>query len=737
MRVKLLRLHRVMGTFISLDMPVPLYKHPAMMMRQMIMLWLVVSWGMITEAADRFSEPWMEQVQDSLRTNPQWCLQLLNAPEHSAAITDEQRAETCYLSGMAHYHLQHYPAADSLLTCADSLFLQLNKAPEHAAVLNALGNLHYRQSNYQHAISYYHRALHIKRLIDPSSTIQPLNNLGLALYYTGNYEGAYVAFQDAFEIAQTASDSLWIAHSLNGIARVDRQRKKPQEALNAYKQALVIYENLGEDHRAANTLNDIGIVYKQLDDYDSAIYYQNLSYMLKKQLGNTRGMAHSLLGLGISHKKLGHLSKAEKYYNEALNLQQILRDGTGEAATLSNLGTLALEMGNLMKAEKLLRQSLQKAQAINYRELEMNNYQALADLASRQHKYQNAYENLSAYYTIRDSVLGEQTAQRIAELDVRYETHKKEQQIALLDEQKQSAEAMVKYHRHQAVLLVSGVVLAVALLISIVTKYIMLRRLNAQLQEANRQIASQKKTLEVINHNQAELVAQLQELNTQRSRLFSLISHDLKGAFASLKMGSEFLHHSLDELSGEEIGEIVSELESTSGNLGTMLDNLLAWSRMQLGKIECNCTVLNAFILSKNVQHLMQMKARYKDVEVCNEIAPDLNIVADETMVSSALHNVIANAIKFSHPGSQITIRSRVQNGMACLIVEDSGIGMSQSELAATEQGGFSLPGTAQEKGTGLGLMLTREFLALQGGSVEINSRKGHGTTVILRVPAA
>jgi signal transduction histidine kinase len=168
-----------------------------------------------------------------------------------------------------------------------------------------------------------------------------------------------------------------------------------------------------------------------------------------------------------------------------------------------------------------------------------------------------------------------------------------------------------------------------------------------------------------------------------------------------------------------------------------MLENLLAWSRMQLGKIECRCSVLNAFTLSENVQAIMQVKARHKDVQVVNEIASDLQIVADETMLASALQNVIANAIKFSNPGSQVTIRSQLQDGMASLIIQDAGVGMSSSELSAARQGGFSLPGTAREKGTGLGLMLTREFIELQGGSMKISSTKGRGTTVVLTLPAA
>jgi signal transduction histidine kinase/Tfp pilus assembly protein PilF len=708
-----------------------------MKMRLMMLMWLWVCWGALHAATRDDNEQWLAQVQDSLRANPQWSLQQLNNAEKTTGMAAVEHARVRYLGGMAHYYLHQYVAAESLLSRADTLFLQMNKHEEHGAVLNALGNLYYRQSNYQQSILYYHRALHIKRQIDPVSTIQPLNNLGLAYYYIGEYDRAFSSFQDALSLAEAAEDSLWMAHSLNGIARLHRQLEKPEDALNAYKQALAIYEALGDDYRVANTLNDIGMVYKQLDDYNTAIHYQRLSYTLKKQLGNRRGMANSLLGLGISYKKMGQLDQAEQYYADALTIQKELGDATGEAATLSNLGTLALQQGDLTKAEQLLQQSLVKAKAIAYRELQMNTYQALADLASTQQRYQDAYRYLGAYYALRDSVQGEQTEQRIAELDVQYQTRKKEQQIALLNEQKRSAEELVKYHRNQAVMLVAGVALVVALLISIITKYAALRRLNRQLQSANQQIASQKNTLELINRNQAELVVQLQQLNTQRSRLFSLISHDLKGAFASLKMGSEFLHHSLDELSGEEIGEIASELESTSGNLGTMLENLLAWSRMQLGKIECRCSVLNAFTLSENVQAIMQVKARHKDVQVVNEIASDLQIVADETMLASALQNVIANAIKFSNPGSQVTIRSQLQDGMASLIIQDAGVGMNSSELSAARQGGFSLPGTAREKGTGLGLMLTREFIELQGGSMKISSTKGRGTTVVLTLPAA
>jgi PAS domain S-box-containing protein len=237
------------------------------------------------------------------------------------------------------------------------------------------------------------------------------------------------------------------------------------------------------------------------------------------------------------------------------------------------------------------------------------------------------------------------------------------------------------------------------------------------------------------------LIEQLSESNKSKDKLFSLVSHDLRSPFNSLLGFSKILTTEFDSLTHEEMKEYLNIIYETSKNLFSMTNNLLHYSRFQLGNVEYkpSCLDLNSLI-EKNVK-VLKINALRKKLNVTQDLAEGVKIYADEEMMSSAVQNLLSNAIKFTNKGGEIAISSKVvedENGhqLVKLKIKDSGIGISNEILykVFVEQL-QSTPGTDKEFGTGLGLLLVNESVRKNNGTIEVESELGKGTAFIITMP--
>ncbi len=231
--------------------------------------------------------------------------------------------------------------------------------------------------------------------------------------------------------------------------------------------------------------------------------------------------------------------------------------------------------------------------------------------------------------------------------------------------------------------------------------------------------------------------ARLQELNLTKDKFFSIIAHDLMSPFTTLLNFSEFLQNNTDDFSKNQIQEFAGKMHHTIEQTYALLENLLAWARLQTGKIHPHMTRFHASeIISATLDVCGNMAtAKNIPIEVHSQTDPLLN--ADKQMMETILRNLVTNAIKFSAPGEAIQIHVHVDKGSILFQVQDHGIGMNDEELRQL----FRLDkttirkGTASEKRSGLGLILCKEFIELQRGHIEVQSVPGEGTTFSFSLP--
>ncbi|TDQ11202.1 sensor histidine kinase [Pedobacter metabolipauper] len=230
---------------------------------------------------------------------------------------------------------------------------------------------------------------------------------------------------------------------------------------------------------------------------------------------------------------------------------------------------------------------------------------------------------------------------------------------------------------------------------------------------------------------------QLQALNETKDKLFSIIAHDLKNPFASLLSYSELIHKKAETLERVKIAHMAERMNTSAKQAYALLENLLNWSRIQTGLLKPSPEVISIAELFIEIASLTAPMALSKGVILQLAEGKDLTITADRQMTSTVLRNLISNALKFSYQGSSVKIDAQEKEGFVLFSVEDTGIGIApENQDNLLEVGNkFSSPGTAAEMGTGLGLVLCREFVEANGGRIFLQSEFGVGTTFYFTLP--
>lgn len=263
-----------------------------------------------------------------------------------------------------------------------------------------------------------------------------------------------------------------------------------------------------------------------------------------------------------------------------------------------------------------------------------------------------------------------------------------------------------------------------------VTRYI------EELQESKDMMEQNAFDLVEINMKIEESETKLKELNAQKDKFFSIISHDLKSPFVALLGYTEILMEEFDTLSRNEMKEFIGSINKASKNVYNLLENLLEWSRIQTGRIDFIPEYFNVHDTCENVVDLLIDNAKRKNLKLVNNIETSGIVYADENMVNTILRNLVSNAIKFTEEG-EISIHSEREIGSMTFIIRDTGLGMSDeiiSKLFRIDVHHTTV-GTDKEKGTGVGLILCKELVEKNGGEIWVESEFGRGSEFKFSLP--
>lgn len=637
-------------------------------------------------------------------------------------------------------------------TTIDSLEFQLESASEKdkTEILNELAKNNW-DIQPRKSLEFASQALILsQKYKDKYQEIHSLNNMGTASAILGDIEKALEYFQQGLTIANEEDNKEMISGISNNLANIHFGWGSYRESLKFYILAAKMFSKLNNEHGLCVSYGNIALIYDYLTEYEKSLEYHKLALKYAEKIDDKREIASCYLNIAEHHSSLKKFDTAFEFYQKAYDIGKSLNsmmlitgslngiasyykqekkyrlaienflkslqisvqsgDITQTAATYYEVGEIYFFLGKYNEALSNSLEGFRLSKELNYQRGIVRCSALLVEVYEKLDNLEKAYEYLNLYSTLKDSVNSEENKLIISEMQTKFETEKKEQEIELLTKEKQ---IQIIYRN----LLFIGVILIIIFIAIIYNRYLLKVRANEQIK---------KREIE------------LEKANATKNKFFSIIAHDLKNAFNSIRVGSKLLSVDIELLDKKTIKTIGFELRSSAENLYKLLENLLQWSRLQMGSIKLQIMKLNLKLITDQNIELLSGNAQKKNITIINEVSEDINVITDRNMLDSILQNLIANALKFSHKDSEITIAAEKKDDFIETKISDKGIGISENnieKLFKIDQH-FTVRGTESEKGTGLGLILCKEFIEKNNGEIRIASKLKEGTTVTFTLPA-
>ncbi|MFM8913276.1 MAG: ATP-binding protein [Flammeovirgaceae bacterium] len=539
-----------------------------------------------------------------------------------------------------------------------------------------------------------------------------LTNIGWINHRKGFYSEALALSTEALKIDRELADAKEISDALNNIGAINFEQRKYQESLRAFKEAYEKAQIASHRTGMSRSLNNIAFCFLRLGQLDSARYYTNKSI---------NDGVNDLYRTSFSYRMLGDIAYEEKNFGEALKhyqtcLENAIRQKNNflRVSTQFRIGKTLIKLDQPDQAITLLQQNVIMATYHKYkRELE-STYLVLSDAYRAKKDFANAMKYQTLHYQLKDSLSEERRGEITELIQSTYQTEIKNAQIELL-----TKDSMLKENelRGQRLLMYVGIGILVVLAVLIFN----LVQSNQRNKLANRMLSQQN---ELINDQSR----QLEVLNKTKDKILSIISHDMRSPLAGLK-GLVTLMSS-ESITQQEFTQVSMTLRKNLDYVSNDLDNLLHWANAQVKGIKPQFENVNVHDVVVEQMNLFSEVSKNKSIQFEVDVPDKLAIWADINHVRLVLRNLVSNAIKFSREQSHILISARPQDNGVAIEVKDFGVGMSQDEVARLFkiEDHFSKAGTQNEKGVGLGLMLVKEFVETNKGSISVASKPGEGT---------
>ncbi|MFO7817146.1 MAG: PocR ligand-binding domain-containing protein [Desulfovibrionales bacterium] len=242
--------------------------------------------------------------------------------------------------------------------------------------------------------------------------------------------------------------------------------------------------------------------------------------------------------------------------------------------------------------------------------------------------------------------------------------------------------------------------------------------------------AKTEKELKVVN-------AQLEKALADKDKFFSIIAHDLRSPFIGFHNFIKLMDEHLDHMSQEDLRKLTEDMKANADNLYNLLNNLLEWARVQRGLTSYEPEEIHLSKILKNCREIIKPAAEQKAIDLHVSIPENSLVFVDKAMAGTIIRNIMANAVKFTPRRGQITVETENEPEMVKICIADNGLGMDENSLAKlfSQDQKFSSRGTEGEKGTGLGLLLCKEFIEMHGGEIWVDSKPGQGTAFYFTLP--
>ncbi|MEM1336269.1 MAG: tetratricopeptide repeat protein [Bacteroidota bacterium] len=642
--------------------------------------------------------------------------------------------------------------SDSLLQAALTISQGLTEPDASVGAFEAIGNYYLKTNAYDTAVTYYQKALKLdENRGNVTGIARHHDNLGTVFYYKGDYNTTLYHFLERLAQCELLADSTCISAASNNSGAVLINIGRYEDAMPYVLRSLKIDEALdyqpgilssqmslgninfylknydsaiayfldivatckamgNQEIYIAHAYNNIGSIYFEQHEFQRAAEFYTKSLALEKEFGDTNGIALKYNNLGSVYKELGDLDRAEEYFNKALTMRKELGDLYGISSTENNLGQLYLVEDNAAKALQFYRSALEHAKEAGSLEALKMAYEGLARAYKKQGRYQLALNYYEGFLELNDSLLNAEKATKITELAARYESEKKENEIALLkkNEELQQAqlvqqEASLRTSRLQRNILIAG--LALLTIVVFLIAYSYKQRLAAK---------------ELIQKNQ-------QETEAIRTRFFAGISHEFRTPLTLI--AAPVLQLQRKYTDEKETHWMLDLIRQNANRLLKLINQILDLSKLEAGKLALQVAKEEIVSWLRVISASFTSLADSKDIAFVQDF-PEDSIISffDREKVEQILSNLLSNAMKFTPQGGSVRLRVSRKSDLLYIEVRNTGTQISEKDQVRIFERFYQTDAQHYSQGTGIGLALVKEFTELHHGSVRVHSDEQHTT---------
>lgn len=617
------------------------------------------------------------------------------------------------------------------------------------------------------AIDYLDQAI---QLADQSESrwhkADALYNKGVALWHLGKIEESEEYYKNAKYFYEELKDTLSLMKVLSSEAINQSMKGETDIALENFFKVLSYAKKKNDRITVFNSLFNLGIIFDNNGETDKALdhYIKSLDYADAK---SSRALVQNYIAeVYISEKKY---KEAESFLVRAVKNAKLSNDNNSLVWSYTNLGNLSLinknysvaekylldalqlarktdykldiihsliELGkfydvtkSLQKSEKYLLEAYSIAKSLNYLKELKNISELLSFIYHEENNYKKAYEFLTYNKTFGDSLFEIEKKDKVAEVETKYAVKQKEKEAEGLRKENDLQRRIINVQSLVAIVVsVLGLILLVLVWLLVRNRHKMMD-VQKSLIEKNKEIEKNQKEIKEKNE-------ELQSLNSTKDKFFSIIAHDLRNPIAAFVSISEILEMEFDKLNDDDKKELLSQMNNSAKNLIGLLENLLTWARLSNHNLEVIKKEVNLSETIESAVYPYYHQATNKQVSLKLNLRKDIFINTDPFVLRTIVGNLVNNAIKFSKEGGSVTISQNLDNGKLKLLIKDNGIGIDESKIITlfNLKPKKSTPGTNNESGTGLGLVLVKDLVDKLKWKINVNSKVNVGSEFVITV---
>lgn len=553
--------------------------------------------------------------------------------------------------------------------------------------------------------------------------------MGLAYRHYFFFEESLDWYYKALKLSTQINDQVGIGFCYDNLGVTRFNQKQFNGAFTFFKQGKAFFEKVNHQEGLGYSYTHLSWVMVEKKQFDEALKFANLALLIRQKNNATKEqISNALRDVAVAEIGLKNFAAAERVLQKAIQMALETNKPIVIADHALYLAELFLKIHDLDRAEYYATWSYQITTQFRNPLQRMKSSMVISKIYQVEKKYAEAMRYQTEHYALKDSLFNEDINKNTARLEAKYQYDLKAS--ALIEKQKRrELESSRKLDQER---FLSSLLIAALLFVGIIAYFIYLRRMQDKL--LNRELTQKNEEISRQNQEIQEQTVQLAENNRFKDRLFSIISHDLRSPVVGLVGSLELVNEGV--LSEEEFRDMLPDLANNVNSIQSLLDNLLTWARIQMKGIPVASEAFHIRELVQDKISTFEKPAQLKGITFINNIEEDLQILADKNMIELVLRNLLSNAIKFSLPGGTIELSSSRQKGYSQICISDNGTGIEPETMANLfGPQSASSKGTAGEMGTGLGLLLSKEFIEKNGGKIWVESTPNVGSKFYFSIP--